>query len=213
MTAGTRLISAVAALLLIAFLLLFALPKTCARIVQVSKAHREQAQNEPSGLHIRSSATSAAKPLTYPAGLDADRLRYLIETDSRFAAPLTVTLAQSSSDEPAAAAALRKLGYAQTAADGTLSLTPEGVLHVDGLVDQGSAWTFPIARRRLKNVTAIDADADGAHCTFTWQWEPNAVGSAMLSVAPVPHESTAELRNNGGTWTLTNIAQLDDELR
>lgn len=211
MTDETRILRTVGVPLIVAVVLLLAVPKMCGRAIEVAKKHHDVAAQQPAagGLRIQSSAGSAAaRPVVYPAGLDADRARYLIEVDSQFSAPYAASVAKSPHLlESRGAAALQKLGYAQAGADGTLTLTPDGMLHIDGLSDQGSTWTFPVARRQFDRVTAIDTTSDGARLRFQWHWEPNAIGKEMMENAPQPHESSAELRSGGG-WTLAGVSDL-----
>lgn len=215
MTDETRILRTVGFPLIVAVVLLFAVPKMCGRAIEVAKKrHDASAQQQPAaGLRIQSSAGgAAAKPVVYPAGLDADRVRYLIEVDSQFSAPYIASVSKSPHlMESRGAAALQKLGYAQAGADGTLALTPDGMLHVDGLSDQGSTWTFPVAKRQFDRVTSIDTTADGARLRFQWHWEPNAIGKEMMENAPQPHESSAELRS-GGSWTLAGVSDLQGAL-
>ena len=79
MTDETRILRTVGIPIVIAIMLLFVVPKMCVKAVVVAKARQEKAARE-SGLHIE----STQKPATYPAGLDADRVRYLVEIDNRF---------------------------------------------------------------------------------------------------------------------------------
>jgi hypothetical protein len=85
------------------------------------------------------------------------------------------------------------------------------VLHLDGLVDDGNSWTFPIAKRQFESVTSIDSDGGTAHANFSWQWHPNAVGSELLT-SPTRHEAKADLANLGGHWSLAQITDLGVEL-
>ena len=49
-------------------------------------------------------------------------------------------------------AALQKLGYIEQAPDGTRTLTRDGMLHLDGLVEDATSWTFPVATRHFESV-------------------------------------------------------------
>jgi hypothetical protein len=212
MTDGTRILRTVGIPVVIAVILLFMLPKMCARAVLVSAARKEKEERAAGGLHIQSSQ----KPVSYPAGLDLERVRYLVEIDARFSAPynahvrkiLTIAIAPG---EQKIIPVLQKLGYMDVGGDGTLTLTRDGMLHLDGLVDDGTSWSFPVAKRQFNAVTSIDSDGGTAHAGFAWKWEPNAVGAELLA-SPKRHEGKAELANVGGRWSLTRVADLDDEL-
>jgi len=208
MTDETRILRTVGIPIVIAVVMLFVLPKMCGRMVQVVKARQEKAK--VSGLHIESSQ----KPVSYPAGLDAERVRYLIEVDNRFATPYTAHVVKQPRvlmpDAERVIAALRKLGYVEVANDSTLTLTRDGMLHIDGLVDDGTAWTFPLAKRQFDAVTSLDADGSNAHAGFAWHWQPNTVGAELIP-SPKRHDAKAELANSGGSWTLTGLT-IDGEL-
>jgi hypothetical protein len=202
MTDETRILRTVGIPIVIAVIMLFVLPKMCGRVVEVVKARQEKAK--VAGLHIESSQ----KPVSYPAGLDADRVRYLIEIDNRFATPYTGHVVKQPRvimpGEEHVIAALQKLGYVEAGNDGALTLTRDGMLHLDGLVDEGTAWTFPLAKRQFQAVTSIDSDGNTAHAGFAWQWQPNTVGAELIA-SPKRHDAKAELTNSGGRWTLTEL--------
>ncbi|HEX3070076.1 MAG TPA: hypothetical protein VHX14_16025 [Thermoanaerobaculia bacterium] len=210
MTDGTRILRTAGIPLIIAIALLYVVPKECSKVIAVSK--QREAARAASGLHIE----SAQKPVTYPAGLDAERIRYVVEIDTQFSTPYMGRVRKAAPiallpREQLFLAALQKLGYAETAPDNTVSITRDGLLHLDGLVDDGTSWTFPVAKREFVSVTAIDSDATTAHATFAWQWKPTAVGSELMPT-PKRHESKAELTNSTGRWTLVQISELDGEL-
>jgi hypothetical protein len=202
MTDETRILRTVGIPIVIGIVLLVVMPKMCVKAVVVAKAHQEKAARE-SGLHIE----STHKPATYPVGLDAERVRYLIEIDERFSAPYTVHVAKSVTTEADAAivAAMQKGGYIEQAPDGTRTLTRDGLLHLDGLVDEGTSWAFPIATRRFDAVVAIEGDPSNLHVTFSWRWQPNSVGAALLS-DPKRHEAKADLSPSTTGWTMTGLA-------
>jgi hypothetical protein len=210
MTDGTRILRTAGIPLIIAIALLYVVPKECSKVIAVSK--QRGVARAASGLHIESSQ----KPVTYPAGLDVERIRYLVEIDTQFSTPYMGRVRKAAAlvllpREQLLLAALVKLGFAETASDNTVSITREGLLHIDGLVDDGTSWTFPVAKREFVSVTAIDSDATTAHATFAWQWKPTAVGSELMPT-PKRHEAKAELTNSTGRWTLVQISELDGEL-
>ena len=214
MTDETRILRTVGIPLVIAVILLFVLPKMCVKVVQVSKERKEKAERAAGGLQIE----STQKPVTYPAGLDPDRVKYLVEIDHDFSTPYTARISKTPGllgaaliEQQQIVPTLQKLGYAEAGADGTLTLTRDGLLHLDGLVDDGSSWTFPVATREFNAVTAIDADGANAHAKFAWKWKPNTIGSELMP-APKRHEAKAELTNVAGHWSLTGIGELDRNL-
>jgi hypothetical protein len=207
MTDETRILRTVGIPIVIAIVLLFVIPKMCVSVVQISKARREKAERAAGGLHIESSQ----KPVVYPAGLDPERVRYLVEIDPNFSAPYTVHILKTANTTSQIVAVLQKLGYVEAGSDGSLTLTRDGMLHLEGLVDNGSSWTFPAASREFSAVTSIDSEGANAHAAFTWMWKPNAVGTQLMP-APRPHEAKAELANVNGRWSLTRIAELDGDL-
>lgn len=205
MTDGTRILRTVGIPLVVAIVLLFVLPKMCARVVVVSKARQEKAARS-AGLHIE----STHRAVSYPAGLDPERLRYLIEVDNRFAAPYAARVSKTPSpiappEEQLMIALLVKVGYAEVGSEGALSLTREGMLHLDGLVDDGASWIFPVARRQFEAVTSIDSGGTSAKATFAWHWVPASVGADLIA-SPKRHENKAELARGAGSWTLTALA-------
>jgi hypothetical protein len=208
MTDETRILRTVGIPIVIAIVLLVVLPKMCAKAVVVAKARQETAARE-SGLHIE----SAHRPASYPAGLDADRVRYLIGIDSRFSTPVTVRIDKSAAivDDASIFAVLQKLGYIEQAADGTRTLTRDGILHLDGLVEDATSWTFPIAARHFETVSAIEGDHANAHVTFVWKWQPNNAGVPLLP-APKRHEGSADFASGTSGWTLTGLT-VDSELQ
>src|SRR5436305_6684445 len=184
MTDETRILRTVGIPVVIAIVLLVVLPKMCVKAVVVAKARQEKAARE-SGLHIE----STYRPAAYPPGLDAERVRYLIEIDSRFSTPYTVRIDKSAAtlDDAAVVAPLQKLGYIEQAPDGTRTLTRDGMLHLDGLAEDATSWTFPIATRRFESILGIEGDHANAHATFSWKWQANTAGAALLP-DPKRHE-------------------------
>jgi hypothetical protein len=207
MTDGTRILRTVGIPVVIAVVLLVVMPKMCAKSVLVSKARQEKAARER-GLHIE----STHKPASYPAGLDAGRIRYLVEIDSRFSTPYTTRVDKSAPmiGESAIVAALQKAGYIEQAPDGRRTLTRDGLLHIDGLVDDGTSWMFPVATRHFESVTAVEGDGAGAHVTFTWTWQPASVGAAVIP-SPKRHDAQADFSSGATGWTMTALS-VDSDL-
>jgi len=211
MTDETRILRTVGVPIVIAIVLLVMLPKMCAKTLIVSKARQEQAK-KAEGLHIESSQ----KPVTYPAGLDPERVRYLVEVDSRFSTPYTVKVPKvrdvvTTLGEDRIVPALQKLGYVEVGADGALTLTRDGLLHIEGLVEDANSWTLPVATRQFAAVTSIDGDSAAAGAVFAWKWQPNAIGAELIP-APKRHEAKADLGRGPTGWTLTGLT-IDSELQ
>jgi hypothetical protein len=208
MTDETRILRTVGIPIVIAIVLLVVMPKMCVKAVLVSKARQEKVARE-SGLHIE----SARKPASYPGGLDADRVRYLVEIDSRFSEPYMVRLGKSSEtvNDALVVAALQTLGYLEQAPDGTRTLTHDGLLHLDGLVDDVTSWTFPVATRHYEAVVAIEGDHANAHVTIAWKWQPNTAGAALLP-DPKRHEAKADFSAGPTGWAMTGLT-IDRDLQ
>jgi len=211
MTDETRILRTVGVPIVIAIILLVVLPKMCVKTIAVSKARQEEAK-KAEGLHVESSQ----KPVTYPPGLDPERVRYLVEIDSRFSAPYTVHVpkvhdAITTLGEDRIVPALRKLGYVDLGSDGTLTLTSDGLLHIDGLIEDANSWTFPVATRQFTAVTSVDGDASAASAVFTWKWQPNPIGAELIA-APKRHEAKADLGRGPTGWTLTGLT-VDSDLQ
>ncbi|MEA2162902.1 MAG: hypothetical protein QOK37_1029 [Thermoanaerobaculia bacterium] len=213
MTDGTRILRTAGIPLIIGFIVLFAMPKMCVKAVIVSKERQEAKPRASGGLHIESSQ----KPLDYPSGLDADRVQYLIETDSHFEAPSMGRVSKTPpaealpSDQPLISA-LQRLGYVETGPDGAVAISREGLLHLDGLVDDGSAWNFLIAKRVFRSVKSIENAGEHTAIRFTWQWQPTSAGAELIP-KPRVNGAKAELTNVTGRWTLGQISDLDDDLQ
>jgi hypothetical protein len=207
MTDETRILRTVGIPIVIAIVLLVAVPKMCVKAVLVSKARQEKTAHE-NGLHIE----STQKPVSYPSGLDADRIRYLVETDSGFSTPYNAHIAKAASTigDLQILAALQKLGYVERAPDGTLTLSRDGLLHLDGVVDDGTSWTFPVAKRQFETVAGIDGDAANANATIAWKWQPNTVGAALIP-DPKRHEAKGQFAHSATGWTMTGLT-VDSDL-
>src|ERR1041385_8702824 len=78
--------------LCITLVVLLFMPKDCAKKAAAPLAALRHAKSGggAKGLHIETSTPApASHDVTYPGGLDAARLQYLIEIDGHFAAPRT----------------------------------------------------------------------------------------------------------------------------
>ena len=81
---------------------------------------------------------------------------------------------------------------------------------VDGLVEDATSWTFPIATRRFESVIAVESDHADAHVTFAWKWQPNTAGAALLP-DPKRHEAKADFSAGPTGWAMTGLT-VDSEL-
>jgi hypothetical protein len=228
MTDETRILRTAGIPIVIAIILLVMLPKMCARAVMVAKARQGvtdttgTGESKPAeahsggGLRIESSQKPVSAPADFPPGLDSERIRYLVEVDARFSAPYTVRVAKKAGigADPADQRIIRllqKLGYVDLAGDGTLTLTHDGLLHLDGLVEDASSWSFPVAKRQFVSVTSIDSSGTAANAGFSWKWEGNTLGTELLTL-PNRHDARAEFASVNERWSLTRIAGLDSDL-
>lgn len=202
--------------LCIALVVLLFMPKDCAKQAARPLEALQRAKGaKPKGLQIESSTPPpASQRANYPAGLDAEHLQYMIEVDTRFAAPLTALCPKQEPNEVYGADrvvnALRSLKYIEKQADGTLALTQDGLLHVTS-ADEGAAWRIEVAKRQFVRAQKI-ACATGDQCevTFFWQWQPNDVGIAMKPQL-APHQGMATITNGPTGWVLGDVRQLDAE--
>ena len=207
MTDETRILRTVGIPIVIAIVLLVAVPKMCMKTVLVAKAKQEKTAAHEPGLHIE----STQKPVSYPSGLDADRIRYLVETDSGFSAPYNAHLSKAAATlgDLQIVAALQKLGYVERAADGSLALSRDGLLHLDGVVDDGTSWTFPVAKRQFESVAGIEGDSTNANAVIAWKWQPNTVGAALIP-DPKRHEAKGQFAHGATGWAMTALTADSD---
>ena len=198
--------------LCVTLVVLLVMPKDCARkAAGPIAALRRATTPRQKGLHIETS-TPAPKwqQVTYPAGIDAARLQYLIEIDSRFAAQKTMSCPKQSGGvgDVSLVTALQALHYIEPQPDGSYAFTREGLLNV-AAADDGSSWSVPIAKRQFVHVDAIDCSAaDQCAVTFTWNWLPNDVGKAMQPPA-APQSGSARIVGGPGGWVVSDVSGID----
>lgn len=188
-------------------------PRVCSRkhpaaSEQTQSAAASAQMQGVTGLHIEGAPSSPgeAKASTYPEGLDAARIQYLVEINESFAAPKTATLQKTYIDDEITRV-LSSMGYIEKAPgpDGKVVLTRDGVLNLS-LTEQADSWTFPIAKRVFDHVTFVSrVDDDKYDGTFTWHFDPTAVGSALLIDGKATHSSTARFVGGPGGWTLSTL--------
>ena len=196
------------------------LPKNCAKEAAAPIAALQRAKTAKlKGLTIESSTPPpASQQVAYPAGLDAAHLQYMIEVDTRFAAPATMLCPkQEPADSPARQAtsrivnALMALKYLEKRPDGTYAFTQDGLLHLTA-TEEGSSWSIPVAKRQFVRTDKIECPtSDQCTVTFTWQWQPNEVGEAMKADT-APHSGTAKIIGGPGGWVVSDVSRLDADL-
>ena len=220
MTDGTRVLRTVAVPVVVAVIFLFLVPKTCQKALSGKKlrvnAPAAAAPPADTGLHINTDAP-ASRPVAYPAGLDEQRVRYLVEINQRFVEPYGYRLPKGGATilafDPAPAEALVKAGWIEGSQDGGYAPTRDAALHLTGVTEEPQAWRVPLGTRKFVRVTSIEDLGDNkARAGFTWQWEPNEAGRAVRSVFEL-HQGTAELAGGGEhPWDL-NAVNVDNEWR
>ena len=217
MTDGTRVLRTVAVPVVVAVIFLFLAPKTCQKALSGKKLR----VNPPpaataTGLHINSDAP-ASRAVAYPAGLDEQHVRYLVEINERFAEPDGYRLPKAGGTilgfDPAPAEALVKAGWIEGSQEGGYAPTRDAALHLTGVTEEAQAWRVPLGRRKFVRVTSIEDVGDNkARAGFTWQWEPNEAGRAVRTVFEL-HQGTADLAGGGEhPWDL-NAVNVDSEWR
>ena len=79
------------------------------------------------------------------------------------------------------------------AADGVVTLTPQGEQVLNGIADIKTAknrdgsttYTVPLAERRLVEVLSVTMERPNvAQVQYTWQWTPNAMGDVFDATGP-----------------------------
>ena len=196
-----------------ALVILIFMPKECAKnaTAPITALRRAKQPAATKGLHIDSSTPAPnARAVTYPAGLDAARLQYLIEIESHFAAPLVLSCPKrpGGAGNSELATAMQTMHYIEVQPDGSFALTREGTLHAD-TTDNGTSWGVQVARRQFVRTDAIDCSAaDQCSVTFSWQWQPNEVGQAM-GPSGTTYSGTAHIVGGTGGWVVSGVYGID----
>ena len=223
MTDGSRILRTVAVPLVVALIFLFLVPKTCQKAIGSRKLRLPGATATDAAppadvtppadgaLHIKSDSPDAQplRPVHYPAGLEAQRVQYLIEIDQHFAEPLVLRIPKPggvSIGETTAADALVRAGYLESA-DGGYMPARGAALHLEGMTEEPLAWRVPVATRKFRRVTSLEDSGEGkAKVGFTWQWEPNEAGRAVKSSFDL-HQAKAEFGGGGEhPWDLNSVS-------
>jgi hypothetical protein len=215
MTDGTRVLRTLALPILVAVILLFAIPKTCGGVLQKGLTRRQATAASTTGgdLSIQSSTPdpNAKHSVTFPDGLDEARVRYLVEIAPQFAEPHRIKVPRTGQDadrDPLVASLLRDGTFA-TQPDGTLAPTRDATLHLAGLQEEPTGWTLPIAQRKFDGVTNIADLGGGAwRITFRWNWEPNALGRDVPDLSRT-HDSDVDVAGSPGSWAASNFSRMD----
>jgi hypothetical protein len=195
--------------LCVTLVVLLVMPKDCAkRGLPLAALRRHPAAPAQKGLHIETS-TPERRQVTWPAGIDAARLQYLVEVDSRFAAPKTANCPkQAGPITPPIVDALQSLHYLEQQPGSAYAFTREGLLHVTS-TDAGAWWAIPIAKRQFVHADAVECgSADQCTVTFTWQWQPNEIGQAMQPQTE-PHQGTGHIVGGPGGWVVSEVGGVD----
>ena len=214
MTDGTRILRTVAVPLIIALVLLILVPKTCQKALGSRKLRRAPAAAETAptdtGLHIESSSPDApiSRPVVFPAGLDAQRVQYLVEIDPRFAEPLVLRIPKPGGPpllDTTAADALAQAGWLQKEGGG-YTVAPGGALHLEGVTEDEQTLRIPVAKRKFGRVTGVNDSGEGkARVEFTWQWDPNEAGRTVKSSFEL-HQGSADFAGGGEhPWDLNSV--------
>src|ERR1043165_451396 len=205
--------------LCVTVVVLLFIPKDCAKKAAAPLAalrHTKSGSGGAKGLHIETSTPApASHDVTYPGGLDAARLQYLIEIDGHFAAPRTLTCAEKIGGPPLGSpelvAALQSLHYIEPQSDGTYALTRDGLMNANA-ADDGASWSVPVAKRQFVRVDAIECGgADQCTVTFSWRWQANDVGQAMQAGTD-PHSGTAHIVGGPDGWVVRDVGDIDAPL-
>jgi hypothetical protein len=164
-------------------------------------------------------ATAPAKPATPPPPSVA-QARTILEnapelgefqfTDAAYSLPMQTKLL----NEPARAALrdLQRAGWLAVDGSGGVMLAPKArddkrfLLRPNGILD-----IVPLAKKELRDVTAVRANPDGtASADFTWAWIANDAGAAFTTGEvhdrfARPRQSRATLIWDGKTWSVLRI--------
>lgn len=195
--------------LLIAFLvfprLCFRKPEPAAEQQTTSSAAPAAAQ-PAGGLRIDGAplAPPEAKGSTFPDGLDAARVQYLVEVSPEFSEPKTAKVLKISPLNEEVASVLKRKGYIDIdPKTGAVTMTREGLLNLD-LREEADGWTFPIAKRAFDKVTYVSRVEDDKYdVTFTWHYNPTAVGTELKVDGNKTHQATAQFVGGPGGWALS----------
>jgi hypothetical protein len=174
--------------------------------------------HEPAATNT-TTAPAPAKPSTPPPPSVADAKTILGNapelgefefTNAAYSLPMQTKLMNA----PARAALkdLQRAGWLAVDGTGGVMLTPKArddkrfLLRANGILD-----IVPLAKKELRDVTAVRANSDGrAGVDFTWAWIANDVGSAFTTGEvhdrfAQPRQSRATLIWDGKTWSVLRI--------
>ncbi len=207
----SRLFRTLAVPLGVAILFLLITPRLCSRAIVTSVANRRAAAHPAAapvsraGLVIDTPAPLETPAVRFPDGLDAGRIEYLIEIDQSFAATATMAVTESAPITPE----LVRLQYVEKHPDGSYLPTRDGLINVNGATETADGWIVPVAQRKFIGVRKIDDGDDGVDVHAVWQWQPTAIGAALLQ-NPKDHVMTAEFAGGAGHWVLARWIQPPD---
>jgi hypothetical protein len=195
--------------LAIAFIFLVFTPKLCERAIVNARQRQTMpaaatVAPSPSGLVISSSTPAPGNRanVSYPPGLDAARIQYLIEIDQAFAAPMRMAATETS--------AITKILLDRGYIDKSLAPTREGLINVNGAVQSPEGWTVPVAQRKFLGVDGIDDAGDNRFDVWVrWRWEPTSLGASLLPKT-VDHRLKAQFAGGERNWVLDHYVERPD---
>jgi hypothetical protein len=158
----------------------------------------------PGGLKIEGSPSQVptAKEATFPDGLDAERVQYLVEIDGQFSTPVVMNLSKTF-DGSEIARTLQSKKYIEKGPDGSTQITRDGLMALD-LTDLGDRWSFPIAKRTFDKVSYVSrVDDDKYDVTISWHYDPTRIGSE-LGIKPTPKSASARFVGRDRDWALSS---------
>jgi len=197
--------------LAIAFIFLVFTPKLCEKAIVDARKRQAVAETSStttapaaSGLVISSSTPAPVRlsSLHFPAGLDPQRVQYLIEIDSAFSTPMMMAVTPT--------AAITQPLIERKYVDQNLAPTRDGLINVNGAVQSAEGWTVPVAQRKFVGIDAVDDAGDNRYRVgVKWKWEPRPIATSLLP-NPQSHHLTAEFAGGSGSWVLSGYVEPPD---
>jgi hypothetical protein len=199
-----RAVRTVALPLLIAIILLGIGMRACGRRTPAAESPRVSTQPAPPPRSLPVDAR-------LPDGLREEYAIYLLGNEPQFRDPRTEKVAKTTpTTDIQVLRALTDLGYVQTTRAGEafrVTVTDQGRLHIDHLMEDDTSYTVPVATRAIARITASSPDAQNAgsyDVRFTWRYQPNAIGSRM-GMTDKLEAGAAVLTRNQGSWYVTRM--------
>jgi hypothetical protein len=193
-------------------LIFFTFLRACTSSVRKTRADEIEAMQKADAAVTTPTSTPAGAPaqkartfgeITYPPGLDAERVEYLVTIHPEFTEPLTTTVYKRASDYDQGGSAMRNAGYMRRDEEGNMVMTREGLVNLTVASETSDQWTFVIAKRVFERVSGLnEIDPQTQNVTVSWHWDASPVGK-RLGVRESAWGATAQLVENQGTWTIT----------